>query len=115
MLLQYVKAFFLLILLDIPWLTYQMSNASAMLKKIQGGRDVMIRPWPAVIVYAALAFLLLQQTSVKQAAASGAATYAVYDFTNMLTFKDYNLSFAIQDSLWGGVLFAMAYKIMQHI
>jgi hypothetical protein len=51
--------------------------------------------------------------SLKQAAASGMAVYAVYDFTNLLTFKDYTLSFAIQDTLWGGVLFAIAYSVLE--
>ncbi len=37
----------------------------------------------------------------------GAATYAVYDFTNLATLKNYDFSFAVVDTLWGGVLFAI--------
>ena len=74
-----------------------------------------MRLWAAPIVYAALAYLLVQMKSLKQAAASGVAVYAVYDFTNLLTFKDYNLSFAVQDTLWGGVLFSIAYSILEAI
>ena len=74
-----------------------------------------MRLWAAPIVYVALAYLLVQMKSLKQAAASGMAVYAVYDFTNLLTFKDYNLSFAIQDSLWGGVLFAIAYSVLEAV
>jgi uncharacterized membrane protein len=110
--LKYVAAFFILILLDIPWLTFQMSNSERMFSKIQGGRALAMRLWTAPVVYAALAYLLVQQKSLKQAAASGLATYAVYDFTNMLTFKDYDLSFAVQDTVWGGVLFSLAYKLL---
>ena len=72
-----------------------------------------MRFWAAPIVYVALAYLLVQMKSLKQAAASGMAVYAVYDFTNLLTFKDYTLSFAIQDTLWGGVLFAIAYSVLE--
>lgn len=72
-----------------------------------------MRLWAAPIVYVALAYLLVQMKSLKQAAASGMAVYAVYDFTNLLTFKDYTLSFAIQDTLWGGVLFAIAYSVLE--
>lgn len=72
-----------------------------------------MRFWAAPIVYVALAYLLVQMKSLKQAAASGMAVYAVYDFTNLLTFKDYTLSFAIQDTLWGGVLFSIAYSILE--
>lgn len=74
-----------------------------------------MRLWAAPIVYVALAYLLVQMKSLKQAAASGMAVYAVYDFTNLLTFKDYTLSFAIQDTLWGGVLFSIAYSVLQAV
>jgi uncharacterized membrane protein len=36
----------------------------------------------------------------------GAATYAVYDFTNLAIFEKYNLYLAIADTIWGGVLMA---------
>lgn len=110
---EYIIAFFVLILIDIPWLTLQMSTATTMFTKIQGSRSLAMRLWAAPIVYVALAYLLVQMKSLKQAAASGMAVYAVYDFTNLLTFKDYTLSFAIQDTLWGGVLFAIAYSVLE--
>jgi len=110
---EYIIAFFVLALIDVPWLTLQMSTATTMFTKIQGSRALAMRLWAAPIVYAALAYLLVQMKSLKEAAASGVAVYAVYDFTNLLTFKDYNLSFAIQDTLWGGVLFSIAYSILE--
>ncbi len=85
-----------------------------MFEKIQGS-PVSMRLLPAFVVYVALAFLLLQQTDVLQAAFSGAATYAVYDFTNLAVFKDYTLQFAIMDTLWGGVLFAAAFLALNKI
>jgi uncharacterized membrane protein len=112
---DYIIAFFVLILIDIPWLTLQMSNTTTMFTKIQGSRALAMRLWAAPIVYVALAYLLVQMKSLKQAAASGMAVYAVYDFTNLLTFKDYTLSFAIQDTLWGGVLFAIAYSVLEAV
>jgi uncharacterized membrane protein len=112
---EYIIAFFVLALVDVPWLTLQMSTATTMFTKIQGSRELTMRLWAAPIVYAALAYLLVQMKSLKQAAASGVAVYAVYDFTNLLTFKDYNLSFAIQDTLWGGVLFSIAYSILEAV
>jgi uncharacterized membrane protein len=110
---DYIIAFLVIILIDIPWLTLQMSNTTTMFTKIQGSRALAMRFWAAPIVYVALAYLLVQMKSLKQAAASGMAVYAVYDFTNLLTFKDYTLSFAIQDTLWGGVLFAIAYSVLE--
>ncbi len=85
-----------------------------MFEKIQGS-PVSMRLLPAAVVYIALAFLLLQQTDVLQAAFSGAATYAVYDFTNLAVFKDYTLQFAVMDSLWGGILFAAAFLALNKI
>lgn len=105
----------IIILIDIPWLAFQMSPSQKMFSEIQGGRAVRMTLWPAVIVYIALAYLLLLQTSMSGAFLSGAAVYAVYEFTNMAVFKDYSLGFAIADTLWGGVLFAIAYLLVKRI
>jgi uncharacterized membrane protein len=108
-------AFFLIPLLDAPWLWFQSSASRSMIQTIQGGSPLTMRLWPAVIVYIALAYLLLQQTSVLGAALNGSAVYAVYDFTNLALFKNYTLSFAIQDTIWGGVLFAAAFLALDKI
>ena len=62
-------------------------------------------------VYLALAFLVLQAQSTAQAFFIGLCTYAVYDFTNYTTLKNYDLSFAVADSVWGGVLFTLVRSI----
>ena len=111
---QFGLALVLLPILDLPWLYLQQFIGAPMFSAIQG-RKVNLKILPAVVVYLALAYLLLQQTSVLQAALSGAATYAVYDFTNLAVFDDYKLWFAVVDSLWGGLLFAAAYAILKLI
>jgi uncharacterized membrane protein len=112
---DFIIAVVLLVLIDIPWLTYQMSVSGSMFTAIQGGRPMQARLWPAVVVYAVLAFLLIHMKSVKEAAIVGAATYAVYDFTNLVTFKDYTVTFAIMDTLWGGILFSASYFTLTNI
>ena len=112
---KFLIALVLIPLLDAPWLYYQSAAAKGMLESVQGGRPLSMRLWPAVVVYVALAYLLLQQTSVQGAFLSGAAVYAVYDFTNLSLLKDYTLQFAVMDSLWGGVLFAAAYWVLQKL
>lgn len=102
---------FLLIALDIPWLWATSQGSLAMFEKIQGV-PVRFLLWPAVIVYIALAYLLLQQTSIQGAFLNGAAVYAVYDFTNLAILKDYKVEFAVMDTLWGGTLFALAHYIL---
>ena len=112
---KFLIALILIPIIDAPWLIYQSSSAKGMLESIQGGRPLSMRLWAALVVYIALAYLLLQQTSVIGAFLSGAAVYAVYDFTNLSLLKDYTLQFAVMDTLWGGVLFSGAYWVLNRI
>jgi len=108
---------FLLLLLDIPWLWFSSQGpmgSLAMFEKIQGV-PVRFSFWPAVIVYIALAYLLLQQTNLQGAFLNGAAVYAVYDFTSLAILKDYKVQIAVMDTLWGGTLFALAHYILSAI
>lgn len=115
LMLKGVIAFFILIALDIPWLTIQLAASQKMFSEIQGGRAVQMRFLPAIVVYIALTYLLLLQKTVTEAFLSGAAVYAVYDFTNLTVFKDYTLGFAVADTLWGGVLFSLAHLILDRL
>jgi len=104
----------LLIMLDIPWLLATYSRSQSMFSNIQGS-PLKMRMAAAIPVYIALSYLLLQQTSVAGAGASGLAVYAVYDFTNLAVFKNYTFEFAVADTLWGGVLFSISYYILHTI
>lgn len=110
---RWITTALLLVVLDLPWLLFMSSRWQEVIRGIQGGEGPYFRMWAAIPVYAALAFLLLQATSVEQAAAVGLATYAVFDFTNLTLFKSYPLSIAIADTVWGGVLFYAAYSIIK--
>lgn len=101
----------LLALLDLPWLMVSGPYVSGMVQRIQGS-PIDLRYMPAAIVYLALGYLITQTETPLQAFYMGAATYAVYDFTNLATLKNYSLPFAIMDSLWGGILFALARFIL---
>jgi uncharacterized membrane protein len=98
----------LMAIIDAPYLTLTAANFKPMIMRIQGSA-LEFRVAAAIPVYLALAYLLTYANSWQQAAAIGAATYAVYDFTNYATIKNYTLSFALQDSLWGGILFALTW------
>ncbi len=100
-------------LLDLPWLSFIGGNYSAIVQAIQGGREVRMRPIAGVVVYPALAFLALKTTSFKDAFLTGAAVYAVYDFTVLAAFKDYPIWIAVADTLWGGFLFLAVYWIRE--
>jgi uncharacterized membrane protein len=102
---------FLFIVCDAPWLYATSGAAEKMIKRIQGGAPLAVR-WTGVpVVYLALGYLVLQATSTAQAFMMGLCTYAVYDFTNYSTLANYELQFAIADSLWGGVLFSIVREV----
>ena len=88
--------------------------ATEMFVKIQGS-PIRLVWWSAAVVYLALAYLILQLKTPQQAFTIGAATYAVYDFTNLATLKNYDVRFAVADSLWGGILFSVARSVLNYL
>ena len=102
---------FAIFLLDLPWLSVIGGNYTAIVQAIQGGREVRMRPLAGLVVYPALAFLALRTGSAKDAFLTGAAVYAVYDFTVLAAFKEYPIYMAVADTLWGGLLFTAIYYL----
>ena len=45
----------------------------------------------------------------------GVVIYGIFDFTNMALFKKYDLVIALQDTIWGGVLFVTVHYIYRWI
>ncbi len=110
-LIQLFTAAVLLVIADLPWLMVSAPYVSNMVQRIQGS-PLKLSYLPAAVVYVAMAYLLLQTKTPLEAFYMGAATYAVYDFTNLATLKNYDISFAVVDTLWGGILFALARFIL---
>ena len=102
---QLILTAFLMVLVDLPWLSVIGGHYSDIVKTIQGGREVRMRPLAGAVVYPAMAFLALKTKSLQDAFLTGLAVYAVYDFTVMAVFKDYPLYIAVADALWGAFLF----------
>ncbi len=92
-------------LIDIPWL-YIQKTYNPFFKSRSGGAM-----WAVIPVYLALGYLLSLTKSVQEAFLYGVLVYAVYDFTNLAVLSDYPLSFALVDTLWGGILFAIAFTL----
>ena len=74
-----------------------------------------LRLWAALVVYIALAYLLLQTKSAKEAFWTGVTVYAVYDFTLLAVFSKFPLTTALADTLWGGILFYLSYMGVKYI
>ena len=98
-------------LIDLPWLYLTSKTWSSMILDIQNA-DVNIKMLPALVVYIALGILQQFPSSIAEAFLLGLTVYAVYDFTNLATFNNYYYSFALLDTLWGGVLFTLVYGLM---
>jgi uncharacterized membrane protein len=98
------------LILDLPWLMISSQWSGDMIRDIQGSA-LVINPIPAVIVYLALGFLATIPTTPAESFGLGAATYAVYDFTNLATLKKYQPLFALADTFWGGVLFTLLFYV----
>ena len=113
-LVSFLLALVLLPIVDSPWLYFNTFTGIPMFEKIQGG-PVKLQILPAIVVYVALALLLIQHTTVMDAAITGSLVYAVYDFTNLSIFKDYKLWFALQDTTWGGILSAITFFLVNKI
>ena len=101
--------------LDAPWLLLNNRWVMDFSEEIQGGRKPQFRMWAAIPVYVALAYLVTQAPNAPRAFLMGAATYAVYDFTNLLVFDKYPLGFAVLDSLWGGTLMALTWWVANRL
>jgi uncharacterized membrane protein len=108
-----VIGFIVIILLDMPWLYLQGNTTKHIIERISGRSNH--RMWAAIPVYIALTYILLQQTSLMGSFLIGLSVYAVYDFTTLFMFRDYPLYFAVIDTLWGGVLFALSYYVLKRI
>jgi uncharacterized membrane protein len=105
----------LIAICDVPWLLAVGPWARTMFKSVQGGAPMEFRLAALPPIYLALAYLLSRTGSTADAFLLGAATYAVYDFTNLATLGKYELNFALADSLWGGCLFALARTVAVRI
>lgn len=117
MLLELLKIFIILILLDAVYLYFTKNMFGEMVVRIQ--RVAMqLRLWSGAVVYVFLSiilywFILKDRRPVWEATLLGLATYGVYDFTNHAILKNYDLKIAIMDTLWGATLFTLTTLIYQ--
>ena len=105
----------LMAILDAPWLLLNRKWVNDFVEDIQGGRQLQIRGWAGIPVYLALAYLVTQAPNAPRAFLLGLSTYAVYDFTNLFVFDKYPLTFAIGDTLWGGVLLGVTWWMANYL
>lgn len=108
-----------LVLLDGIYLQLIKGLFSRQIKAVQGS-DLQLKLAPAIFTYAVLVFalnyfIISNKKSVIDAALLGFVIYAVYEFTNLSLLKNWTLTVAVIDTLWGAILFGLTtwitYKI----
>ena len=89
-----------------------------MVKKIQS-QKVTVKYSSAIISYIliilSIKYYAINQKHFIYAFLLGILIYGIFDFTNLALFNKYNLLIAIQDTLWGGVLYMLTYIIYHKI
>ena len=112
--LNYLLIAVLILLVDLPWLMLGSKNSKAMIERIQHS-PLTVRYLPSIIVYLALSYLVTLPENNSDAFLLGFCVYAVYDYTNLATLKNYSATFAMMDSLWGGTLFVIMFNIIKSL
>lgn len=60
-------------------------------------------------------FVINKNFTNKKVFLLGFLTYGIFDFTNMSIFSKYDIFIAIQDTIWGGILFMITNIIFNRI
>jgi uncharacterized membrane protein len=114
---NFVKIFVLFILIDIIWLKFFAGpKYTKMILNIQG-EPMKAKMGPAGLVYVFMTILLMlfgSQSNTRNFLL-GSLTYGIYDFTNLAIFNKFDKLFALYDTLWGGVLFAIVGRVYREI
>jgi uncharacterized membrane protein len=120
-----LKLFFILIIIDIPWLMFRQQYHDTLFYSIQKSK-LSVNYLAAVLVYIVLSIALFYGSvemssdylgAGKRGAIIGFIMYLFYDLTNMATISNYTWSMVVADSLWGMVLSgiaAAAYSLWKH-
>lgn len=111
---EYIKILIILLLIDIPMITYFNKNMYfSMFNKINNNENMLInnnKIISASIAYLLLSyslyhFIIVKKSSLNDAFILGLIIYGIYNTTNYFTINNYSLKVAIIDTLWGGFLF----------
>ena len=108
-----------LVVVDMGFLYLMGPYFGKMVKSIQGS-DMVLNNLTAFITYVILVlqiyyFIISKNASYTDAFILGSTTYAIFDFTNLSVFKNYNMNIALVDSIWGGILYMLVTFIFRQL
>lgn len=129
--LAYIILITVILIADIIWLTVQKPRYNSLVKAVQGSQ-IKVKYTPAFITYIlviiSIIFIAIPlvrmhllasddknkstsnifKTSLIYGGMVGLCIYGIFNFTNMSIFKDYKLSVAIMDTVWGFILYTLS-------
>ena len=109
----------ILLIIDMVYLTMISKSFGSMINDIQGS-EMKVR-WDsafmtyALVIFQLYYFILQQDRSEYDAFLLGMTTYGIFDFTSYALLKNYKLSTAFVDMVWGGMLYFLTIKIYKVI
>ncbi len=126
----YLACFVGFVVIDFVWIGLVMKNFYIRhlqpIGRISGDKFEPII-WAACVVYVALAIGIVQFALPKINSETswlatfgigfllGLVVYATYDFTNYSTLKDFTLTMAVVDSIWGGTVTGLVTLIARYV
>lgn len=114
---KFLLVAFLLIIIDGIFLWVMSGHFHAVIKQVQHSR-MELRPIYAIACYVFMVvvlykFIIKPRKSPMDAFVLGVCVYGIYETTNLAILKDWLLSTAVIDTMWGGLLFALVTMITQ--
>jgi uncharacterized membrane protein len=105
-----------ILVIDSLWINlFFIHRFSPMIQSVQNSPMVVNQTYFVItyLMFALLLYIVLpKSSSIQEAFLIGFLIFAMYDFTNLSTLKNWDLSNSIMDCVWGGVLVALVYIIL---
>jgi uncharacterized membrane protein len=116
---DYLISAIIFVVLDGLYLKLIKNHFNKQIKAIQGS-EIQINLIATGITYVFLIFglnyfIIKNHRSVKDAALLGLVIYATYEFTNLALFKNWFVTTAIIDTIWGTMLFGLTTGIVYKV
>lgn len=123
---KFIILLLLLIFLDFIWLNYFVKKHwSNMITKIQIDRlainKIYLLPVYILMTMSILFFCLpniknknIILSSIKWSGALGFIIYGIFNLTNLIIFKNYNIFIAISDTIWGIFLYSISTILLKY-
>ena len=115
---SFIKVFVLVLIIDLVlWIgIFFKQPFSNMIEGVQK-EPMVVRPVFAMLSYLVLTafiyFALTKSNTIEEAFLFGFLLYGVYDTTNLATLKNWDVTIATTDMLWGGLLMSILFLILK--